>query len=300
MYNLSLINSKSLRSLTSIIFTSFLISLSSKPTMGINLPGGPIVVPLPEGVDNPAFTFTNGTSSTVCDLLLSTNNSDLIDPDFEGPVIVRTPPGENNLNWNSDPQPGDGVEDIKVFAPGIPDNTDSCIAADDDFSVSLEFDDVGNGDILTVTPTNADMAQIQPVGNGQKSKNQFSLSNRHEGLLGSLDGVYMGFNGLDIPIQEIMFFSTTPDISIVSASSSLPSSFDPLSGILSYNSPILANELLDYSFSINNLPPYISGEQELTNITAMVMIITTPEPTTILGLLVFGGVGLLSSRKRIK
>lgn len=234
----------------------------SAPPNKVNLTGGQIKIDLTSGVNNPSYTFTNGTAQPICDLELSTNDSDWIDPDFEGDIVVRTSPAGTDLGWTETPAPGDGVEDIRTEAPGIPGDLSKCVAVGSDFSVSIIFDDVGGGDMLWVAPTNADTCQILKARGVQKVSRDHRLFNGYEGLQGSTDGCVVATNALNIPVSQIAFESLTDGVTVTSVTSSRPSTFDPGTGILEFDIPVDPGEPLDYGLHIDQLALYVVGDRD--------------------------------------
>jgi hypothetical protein len=210
----------------------------------------------------------------VFDFLLSTNDSDNIDPDFEGPVKVRTFPGGTDLGWSQSAQ-GNNVEDVKMTAPGGA----AGLAVGSEFTIEMKFDDVDAGDILKVTATNKTGHQIQN-SNAQSSLNTYRLFNGYEGLDGSLNLAYASINGLSVPISSIRFSSPTPGVEVVVAQSSLPSFFESSTGILSFQSPIPSGSHIDYLVSVDDLAPFSSGDPDpFTLVLARANAI--PEPASI-------------------
>lgn len=253
------------------------------------LTGGTIKIDLDPSSTKPIFTLQNCTNMVIYDLLLSTNDSSLIDPDFEGPVVVRRPAGGNSLGWTETPSHGDGVEDIKVQAP----DDASSIAINQEFSVEMEFDDLGDGDILRITPTNKTGHQIQPLLS-QASINSYSLFNGYVGLNGSLNAAFAGINSLSLPIASISFSSPNRGVEVISAQSSLPAVFDSLTATLVFNQPIPTGSQIDYSFSINQLAPFVSGDPNpFTEVVARANVI--PEPTSAV-VFSLGALGLMRYR----
>lgn len=226
------------------------------------LNGGTLTIDLVDLPTDPpdrlTFVFQNNTGILICDLLLSTNDSDWVDPDFEGDIIVRDAQG-NNLNWMEIPVPAHGVEDIKTKAVLVPAN---CVANGATFSVSILFDEVDDGDILRVTPTCRDGGQIMIAACGQKSRNEFALFNGYAGLPGSTTGVFVSFNNLDADISELQFAAITAGVSISQVTSTLPSTFDVDSGLLSFSMPVGPGEPLDYRFTVDSLAPFVEGDPD--------------------------------------
>lgn len=227
------------------------------PAAAIDLPGGTVTINLTSSVTNPSYTFRNTTSQPVCDLLLSTNDSDGIDPDFEGDIVVRRPPGGTNLFWSEIPTPGDGVEDIKTLAPSQPD----CIGLFTEFSVGMVFDAVGSGDILRVTPTNVDGHQIMPAEvAGLELKTVHRFFNGYAGLPGSTSATFDSINGLPAAVSRLVVLSDTPGTTVADVTSSLPSTFDPASGLLEFSSPIPPQGAVDFTVFLDQLAPFVSGD----------------------------------------
>jgi hypothetical protein len=261
------------------LVTSVLLALPQQgAAQSIGLGGGTTTLGLDAGSPEPIFTFKNNTNMEVFDFLLSTNDSDGFDPDFEGPVRVRMPPGGTDLGWTQSAQ-GGGVEDVKMTAPGGA----SGLAIGSEFTIEMKFDGVAAGDILRVTPTNRTGHQIQN-SNAQSSLNTYRLFNGYEGLDGALDLAYASINGLSVPITNIRFTSPASGIDVVLAESSLPSFFDASSGILSFLSPIQPGSHIDYLLSVDDLEPFSSGDPDPFTV-VLARANGIPEPASIFLLL---------------
>ena len=268
-----------------------MLAVPTQHAAAIDLGGGTTTINLDAGSPQPIFTFKNTTNMRMHDVLLSTNDSDNIDPDFEGPIVVRRPPGGNSLGWTSSPT-GDGIEDVKIQTA---DDANS-LAINDEFTVEMVFDDVAAGDILRVTPTNKTGYQIQPAM-AQSSLNTYRLFNGYAGLDGSLNLVYAGTSALTLPIASISFSSLASGVSVVSAESTLPSFFDTSTGTLVFDTPVAPGEEIDYLASINQLAPFSSGDPDPFT-TVLARANAVPEP----GSLVFASIALLAlwTRKLLK
>lgn len=282
-----------------IIIFGLFFALSATAAFGVNLRGGTVTINLQAGNNSPTFQFTNKTWLPICDLLLSTNNSKLIDPDFQGgPVVVRMPPGGADLGWHQWPPSGDGVEDVKVVALFKPDD---CIPINNDFSVEMVFDGVAAGDILKVTPTDSTQHQIQPKDT-LTLENCYRLFNGYEGLPGSLDGVYVGFNGLTFPVERIRFESRTSGVSVAQVTSTLPSVYDPTSGILEFSVPIATGAPLDFNFSVDTLAPFVQGDPDPFTVVCAIVVEDIPTLTEwgliIFCVLLFGWMAWVIVRRR--
>lgn len=236
------------------LLTTCALCALAPASLAIDLTGGTVTISLPDGVANPSLPFTNLTGRRMCDLELSTNDSDGIDPDFQGGnVIVRRQPAGTNLNWQQNPLPGDGVEDIKVFTL----DPLSCLNSGASFSVSMQFDGVGSGDVLRVAPTDIDGRQILTDGDVHLQTATYRFFNGFEGLDGSLEGSVVASNGLPVPIEGLVFFVPVIDgVSVVQVTSSLPSSYDPGTGRLDFLTPVAPGDPLDYALELSSLLPY--------------------------------------------
>jgi len=250
--------SNSLVGALSVILACYLgIGVSSAQQV-INLTGGPVTVNLPPGNPTPTLVFKNLTNSSIHDLLLSTQLSPFIDPDFEGgPITVRKPPNGNNLGWTSTPAPADGVEDIKVKTMFPEDKL--VILDQESFSVEMFFlgETPDSGDKLTITPTNIMGKQIaSQQGAGLHSRQKYELFHGYEGLTGSLDVAFDSFNNTSGPAQALHFRGVTTDVLIASVESTLPSKFDATTGVLWFTNPVPPGAPIEFSFSVASLPAF--------------------------------------------
>ncbi len=230
--------------------------------------GGTQTVTLAPGNNMPIFVYTNNSPLTICDFKLSTNNSDGIDPDFQGgPVTVNREPGTTNLMWTQSPPSADGVEDVKMKAPGIPDSCDACIPVGGMFSISMTFDGVGSGDILKITPTNKTGHEIMP-NQSHQARLAYGFFEGYAEIQRDPTAVFSGRNATGLAILGIKF--TSDETNVVRASSTRQHAFDDATATLSFERPVDPGELFDYVVGIDQLQEFVSGafEEQFTEIFA--------------------------------
>lgn len=228
--------------------------------------------------------FTNKTEAHIYDLLLDTDDSSGIDPDFEG-APVRVFKKDNagtwkDLGWGNSPSHGDGVEDMKVMAPNIdtryePDEADA-IPPGEVFRVEItSADGFFTDDVLEVTPTTKGTLHAAkwpgiPICFGfdlpHPLLQNYQYYNGHEGLSGRSSGYWEGTNGLGSDCHNVSFSSPSPGIYAIDAYSSHPSTFDPLNGILTFTPPIPPGAAFDYSFIMNDTEPYLESDPDPTTV----------------------------------
>jgi hypothetical protein len=158
----------------------------------------------------------------------------------------------------------------------------------------MTFDGLGSGDILNVTPTNVDLHQIaSALPHPRTSEYDFPNSYLYAGLQGALDCSYAGSNSTGTAITGISFGSPIQGISVVQASSSLPSVFDPVDEILHFDLPVAPGAPLDYSFSVNTLEPYSETDPDGATTVQMTLLPVRDIPTlSEWGLIIFSLLGL--------
>ncbi len=116
---------------------------------GVLTEGG-LTIPLTEGLPRAGFTLSVNTLQPVCDLEIDTGGR----PDIEGgPVIVKSEPDGENLQWTQTPASGDGVTQVRVEAPELatPD-AGGCLLLSL-ASLNITFDSAGADDEVTVLPS---------------------------------------------------------------------------------------------------------------------------------------------------
>jgi hypothetical protein len=112
---------------------------------------GGLTIPLTEGLPRAGFTLSVNTLQPVCDLELDTGGG----PDFEGgPVIVKSEPEGENLQWTQAPASGDGVTQVRAEAPELATpGAGGCLLLGP-YSLNITVDAASAGDDVTVLPSN--------------------------------------------------------------------------------------------------------------------------------------------------
>jgi hypothetical protein len=144
------------------------------------------------------------------------------------------------------------VKEIKIEAKKKPDD---CVKRGDPFFLILHFNSIDSGDKLRVTPTSESRGIILAESNIAPF-NEYAFYNGFDGLPGSTTGVFSGTNSTSIAIAWLHFTPVAPSVRVITATSSLPSHFNPRTGILDFASPISPHQPVDFEFTINHLLPF--------------------------------------------